>query len=69
MIGGVSTKKRGEEMREAVRRGFLLAEGALYLWFLAWDVCFPAKDTTWIKYSALLLCVVYAWDSARRKAS
>lgn len=69
MIGGVSTKKRGEEMRDTVRRGFLLAEGVLYLWFLAWDVCFPAKDTTWIKYSALLLCVAYAWDSAGRGGS
>lgn len=56
-------------MKETVRRGFLLAEGALYLWFLTWDVCFPGMDTTWIKYSALLLCVAYAWAGAARGGS
>lgn len=46
-------------------RLFLAAQGALYLWFLRWDLL-NMGDTRWIKYASIVLCFLFAAYQAAR---
>lgn len=45
---------------------FLLLEGALYAAFLTLDLFFPARDSRYLKYTAIALCLAYALFLVRR---
>ena len=46
-------------------RLFLAVQGALYLWFLDWDLL-NAGDSRWIKYVSIVLCFLFALHQAAR---